>query len=172
MIMPGVLIAFVLVFRVKTNTRTTLHLSAGMRGSVPSSSTSGKGNVAHGETSVPVANGDWIVLVCLLIVCRSHETSTIRSELDTTHRALRCIHDSREAPLSAVPAVPVTSLSPTPVEMSSSQASATQEVNLLNNQTNLSKHFSPDEFLLGHGLPSKALVTPLLAVIHEPWALK
>ena len=110
--MPGVLLTFVLVFRVKTNTRTTLHLSAGMRGSVPSSSTSGKGNVAHGETSVPVANGDWIVLVCLLIVCRSHETSTIRSELDTTHRALRCIHDSREAPLSAAPVVPVTSLWP------------------------------------------------------------
>ena len=160
-----------LVFRVKTNTRTTLHLSASVRGPVPSSSTSVRKYVTHVETSVPVATetGSYSS-ACRL--CRSHETYTIRSELDTTHRALRCIHDSREAPLSAVPVVPVTSLSPTPVETSSSQASATQEVNLLNNQTNLSKHFSPDEFLLGHGLPSKALVTPLSAVRHEPWALK
>ena len=109
--MPGVLHAFVLVFRVKTNTRTTLHLSASMRGPVPSASTSVRKYVTHVETSVPVATetGSYSS-ACRL--CESHETSTIRSELDTTHRALRCIHDSREAPLSAAPVVPVTSLWP------------------------------------------------------------
>ena len=69
-----------------------------------------KGNMAHGETSVPAATDPGSSSsTCRLL--RSHMTSIIRSEwTQATHRVLRCTHDSREAPLSAAPVVPVTSL--------------------------------------------------------------
>ena len=69
-----------------------------------------KENMAHGETSGPAAT-DPGSSSCTCRLLRSHMTSTIRSEwTQATHRVLRCTHDSREAPLSAAPVVPVTSL--------------------------------------------------------------
>ena len=155
-----------LVFRVKTNTRTTLHLSAGMRGSVPSSLTSGKGNVAHGETSVPVANGDWIVLVCLSIVSAArgfhnsvgvgHHPSCValytRFPGSSTFRGIFWPVTSLASPVCLYLEMMYVALALWPLQQ--------KQLLYLSNQTNLSKHSLPSRFLLSHGLPSKAFVTP------------
>ena len=140
----------------------TLHLSARIRRPVPSSSTSVTKYVAHGETSVPAATETGSCSsACRL--CESHETSTIRSELDTTHRALRCVHDSREAPLSVGTCRTYHISSGQPIVRTwrwcelhwrGGLCNASNYSILAVKQISQSQpeHSLPDEFRLGHGL--------------------
>ena len=133
-----------------------------MRGSVSSSSTSGKGNVAYGETSVPVANGDWIVLFCLSIVSVARD---FHNSVGVGHRpscvalytrfpgsslfrsTCRTCHISLASPVCPYLEMVYVVLALWPLQH--------KQLVYLINQTNLSKQSLPVEFILGHGLPSK-----------------